>query len=166
MRPRGESISCPHKTYVGHTGKQNPQWTHFSMISFEGGWCASKALAHSCFAVKSSIRCHLQSGQDSACSWDQAASLPLSLRAAHRPRFPKRRTPAFCPDDGARPENHLGLAICRATFEVPRATPPACLPNEAIRCPSRTSALSTGADARLPSVPPFPLCAPCLPARC
>ena len=27
MRPRGESISSPHDTYVGHAGKQNPQCT-------------------------------------------------------------------------------------------------------------------------------------------
>src|SRR6267378_648520 len=166
MRPRGESISCPHKTYVGHTGKQNPQWTHFSMISFEGGWCASKALAHSCFAVKSSLRCHPQSGQDSACSWDQAASLPHSLRATHRQEFPKRRTPASCPHDGARQVNRPCLANRHATSEAPRATLPACLPNEAIRCPSRTSALSTGADECLTSAPPFPSCSPCLPARC
>ena len=28
MRPRGESISSPSSRYVGHAGRQNPQWTH------------------------------------------------------------------------------------------------------------------------------------------
>src|ERR687893_970261 len=43
MRPRGESISSPKSTYVGHVGRQNPQWTQSSMRSFSGGWWASKA---------------------------------------------------------------------------------------------------------------------------
>src|SRR5271155_486099 len=41
MRPRGESISSFHKTYVGQTGRQKPQWTHLSIISVEGAWCSS-----------------------------------------------------------------------------------------------------------------------------
>ena len=28
---------------MGQTGRQKPQWTHFSMISLDGGWCWSKA---------------------------------------------------------------------------------------------------------------------------
>ena len=31
MRPRGESISSPHSTYVGHVGRQKPQCTQSSM---------------------------------------------------------------------------------------------------------------------------------------
>src|SRR5271167_395699 len=46
MRPRGESISSFHKTYVGQTGKQKPQWTQFSIICLDGGWCSSNALAN------------------------------------------------------------------------------------------------------------------------
>src|SRR5260370_21640235 len=30
MRPSGESVSCPHSRYVGHVGRQNPQWTQSS----------------------------------------------------------------------------------------------------------------------------------------
>jgi hypothetical protein len=26
IRPRGESISSPHSTYVGQVGRQKPQW--------------------------------------------------------------------------------------------------------------------------------------------
>ena len=33
MRPRGESISSRQTTYVGHVGRQNPQWTQSSMCS-------------------------------------------------------------------------------------------------------------------------------------
>lgn len=33
MRPRGESVSNPHDTYVGQDGKQNPQWTQSLMRS-------------------------------------------------------------------------------------------------------------------------------------
>src|ERR687893_353974 len=43
MRPRGESISSPKSTYVGHVGRQKPQWTQSSMRSFSGGWWSSKA---------------------------------------------------------------------------------------------------------------------------
>jgi len=108
----------PHKTYVGHTGKQNPQWTHFSMISFEGGWCASKALAHSCFAVKSSIRCtHKRPGF--SVFLGRADSSPLSLRAAHHPRFPKRRTPGILSGRWSTTREPSWPRICRATFEVP-----------------------------------------------
>src|SRR5438105_4049646 len=28
MRPRGESASWPVSVYVGHAGRQSPQWTH------------------------------------------------------------------------------------------------------------------------------------------
>src|SRR6266576_1699622 len=136
------------------------------MISFEGAWCASKALAHSCFAVKSSIKCHPQTGQDSACSLDRAAASPLSSMAAHHRRFPRRRMPAFYSDDGARQANHLGLAIRRATLEAPPAMHPAYLPIEAIRGPLHTITLSTGPAARLPNAPPVSSCATCLLARC
>src|SRR6266516_2175731 len=44
MRPRGESISSPQSTYVGHDGKQNPQWTHLSISAGSGGSCPSNAL--------------------------------------------------------------------------------------------------------------------------
>src|ERR687893_1775133 len=43
MRPRGLSISSPKRTYVGHVGRQKPQWTQSSMRSFSGGWWSSKA---------------------------------------------------------------------------------------------------------------------------
>ncbi len=33
MRPRGESISSLQRTYVGHVGRQNPQWTQSSTYS-------------------------------------------------------------------------------------------------------------------------------------
>src|SRR5713226_4630848 len=56
MRPRGQSISSPHTTYVGQTAKQNPQCTHLSMISFDGGWCASNIDAWLELAFSSSIR--------------------------------------------------------------------------------------------------------------
>ena len=47
IRPRGESISCPHSTYVGQVGRQNPQWTQSSIRSARGGWCSSNALIRS-----------------------------------------------------------------------------------------------------------------------
>ena len=37
MRPRGESISSPHRTYVGHVGRQKPQCTQSSMRFGSGG---------------------------------------------------------------------------------------------------------------------------------
>src|SRR5262245_21977908 len=43
MRPRGESISSPKSRYVGHVGRQKPQWTQSSMSAGSGGWCASNA---------------------------------------------------------------------------------------------------------------------------
>src|SRR5260370_22697886 len=42
MRPLGESISSPHRTYVGHAGRQKPQWTQSSINAVSGGWCGSK----------------------------------------------------------------------------------------------------------------------------
>ena len=36
MRPRGESISSPHRFQVGHVGRQKPQWTHLSMSGVSG----------------------------------------------------------------------------------------------------------------------------------
>src|SRR5688572_4475262 len=36
MRPRGESISSPQSRYVGHVGRQNPQWTHLSISAGDG----------------------------------------------------------------------------------------------------------------------------------
>ena len=33
IRPRGESISSPHETYVGQAGRQNPQWTQSAIRS-------------------------------------------------------------------------------------------------------------------------------------
>ncbi len=33
MRPRGESVSCPHRRYVGHVGRQKPQCTQSSSRS-------------------------------------------------------------------------------------------------------------------------------------
>ena len=33
MRPRGESISSRQSTYVGHVGRQNPQWTQSDVYS-------------------------------------------------------------------------------------------------------------------------------------
>src|SRR5579863_9665678 len=36
MRPRGESISSPHKTYVGHAGRQKPQCTQSLRYFFSG----------------------------------------------------------------------------------------------------------------------------------
>jgi hypothetical protein len=44
IRPRGESISSPHSTYVGHVGRQKPQCTQSSMSSGGGGLRASKAV--------------------------------------------------------------------------------------------------------------------------
>jgi hypothetical protein len=38
IRPRGESISSPHSTYVGQVGRQKPQWTQSAISSAEGGW--------------------------------------------------------------------------------------------------------------------------------
>ena len=37
IRPRGESISSFHSTYVGHVGRQKPQCTQSSISSFSGG---------------------------------------------------------------------------------------------------------------------------------
>src|SRR5260370_24399652 len=42
MRPLGESISSPHRTYVGAAGRQKPQWTQSSINAVSGGWCGSK----------------------------------------------------------------------------------------------------------------------------
>src|SRR5262245_43583036 len=42
MRPRGESASSPHRTYVGQAGKQKPQCTQSSMSSRDGGCVESK----------------------------------------------------------------------------------------------------------------------------
>src|SRR5258708_6378338 len=44
MRPRGESASRPHKRYVGHVGRQNPQCTHSSIRSRLGGCSWSQML--------------------------------------------------------------------------------------------------------------------------
>src|SRR3712207_4863809 len=43
IRPRGESISSLHSWYVGHVGRQNPQWTQSSMRSGCGGLWWSNA---------------------------------------------------------------------------------------------------------------------------
>src|SRR6478672_13246723 len=43
MRPRGESISSPHSTYVGQVGRQKPQCTQSPISAASGGWCSSKA---------------------------------------------------------------------------------------------------------------------------
>src|SRR3954452_9251306 len=43
MRPRGESISSPHSTYVGQLGRQKPQWTQSPTSAAEGGLWSSKA---------------------------------------------------------------------------------------------------------------------------
>lgn len=53
MRPRGESISSFHSTYVGQVGRQNPQCTQTSTSSFAGGRCSSNAPA---FAIKFLLR--------------------------------------------------------------------------------------------------------------
>ena len=42
MRPRGESVSCPHRAYVGHAGRQKPQCTQSSISSRGGGRCSSR----------------------------------------------------------------------------------------------------------------------------
>src|SRR3712207_8098253 len=44
IRPRGESISSPQRTYVGQVGRQKPQWTQVSITSPEGGRSASTPL--------------------------------------------------------------------------------------------------------------------------
>ena len=44
MRPRGESISSPHSTYVGHVGRQKPQCTQSSMRSGSGGFRVSNVV--------------------------------------------------------------------------------------------------------------------------
>src|SRR5256884_3674885 len=87
------------------------------MISFEGAWCASNALANSCFAVSSSIRCHPQTGLDSAYSLDPSAASPLSSRGARRRRFPRRRMLAFSQADGALPVIRAEPPIHCATRE-------------------------------------------------
>src|SRR6187549_2109478 len=43
IRPRGESISSPHRAYVGQVGRQKPQCTQSETSSGSGGRCASKA---------------------------------------------------------------------------------------------------------------------------
>src|SRR3954452_22217269 len=45
MRPRGESISSPHRAYVGQVGRQNPQCTQSEISSSDGGWCRPKTPA-------------------------------------------------------------------------------------------------------------------------
>src|SRR5205809_830593 len=55
MRPRGESISSPQSTYVGHDGKQNPQWTHLSISAGSGGSCPSNALLPRLDAVPAAL---------------------------------------------------------------------------------------------------------------
>src|SRR5882762_8958639 len=149
------------------------------MISFEGGWCASKtdalfelgaissiAKAAAQLPHSKSFRFPRQIVQDSACFWDRAVASPLSLMRVHPPPFPKRRTPASCLDDGAQQKNHAGLAIRRAASEAPPAARRRFLPYESHRVQLRTSSLSIGAYGLLPIVPPVPLCAPGLPARC
>src|SRR5215467_10789924 len=69
MRPRGESISCPQRTYVGHAGRQKPQWTHLSMMAGAGGWCESKAE---------------RSGLEGVVIREKSATDSLPSRAAHR----------------------------------------------------------------------------------
>ena len=49
MRPRGESISSPHETYVGHAGKQNPQCTQSEISeSYERGPACSGRIRRPC----------------------------------------------------------------------------------------------------------------------
>src|SRR5258707_4169036 len=147
------------------------------MISFEGGWCASNADAWVEFAVSSSIgkaaasrstpkklRYRPQTCLDSAYFLDRAdASLPSST-ATHRRRLPRHRMSASSRDDGARQVIRLGLAIQHAASAAPRTANRAGLPTGAIRGPSHTSAISTGADAGLLRVSPVPSCEPRLPA--
>src|ERR1700748_1823253 len=45
IRPRGESASLPHSTYVGHVSRQKPQWTQSSNTSVCGGLNVSNAIA-------------------------------------------------------------------------------------------------------------------------
>jgi len=42
MRPRGESVSRFQSAYVGHAGRQKPQWTQSATRSGDGGLWASK----------------------------------------------------------------------------------------------------------------------------
>ena len=44
IRPRGESASMPHSTYVGQVSRQKPQWTQSSMTSCSGGRRRSNAV--------------------------------------------------------------------------------------------------------------------------
>ena len=41
MRPRGESISSPHTTYVGQVGRQKPQWMQVLISAGSNGSDAS-----------------------------------------------------------------------------------------------------------------------------
>src|SRR6185436_17246129 len=43
MRPRGESISSPHNTYVGQVGRQKPQCTQSPTSAASGGRWSSNA---------------------------------------------------------------------------------------------------------------------------
>ena len=39
------SISSPQSAYVGHVGRQKPQWTQSAISSADGGWCGSKTVS-------------------------------------------------------------------------------------------------------------------------
>src|SRR5882757_3594123 len=80
MRPRGESISSPHRTYVGHAGRQKPQWTQSSISAVSGGWCGSKLEG---LAGLSCVSCSILDSTNETAGVQDAVGVEAMLELAH-----------------------------------------------------------------------------------
>src|SRR5687767_15704103 len=99
MRPRGESISSPQSKYVGHVGRQNPQWTHLSISADDG---LSEPV------IKSGL--YLRSGflPDRTCS---SARVPRPPRLTRVPRH--RRVASARSEEHTSELQSLAYLVCR-----------------------------------------------------
>ncbi len=84
MRPRGESISSPQETQVGHAGRQKPQWTQSS----RGAACARAAGR----GAAADIRCLPRTGRERAAASGSRRSLTLSSSRSRRAAAPRPST--------------------------------------------------------------------------
>jgi len=128
---------------VGHTGKQNPQCTHFSMISFEARVCVSNALLPSVFSIISAIRLHPQTGPDSACPSRQLI-LDRFHHAERVPALPMVKLRHFFRRCNA--ASYPPWVFQLHAQELKRSrNPPACLPADHT-IPSHTSSARRAVD--------------------